>query len=1206
MATIGNSLSPYFTATTSDVFSANGTGTTFTLTRSISNLSDIEVLVNNIQQNPFNGAYSVNGNTLTFSEAPSSGANNVLINYRQAVIGSTIPTPNTVSSASLQSDLTLGGNTTSNGTLFTQALIPTANVTYDIGTSTLRYKDIYLSGSTIKLGDVSLSASGNTFTVANSTGGTLPSSMGNTTIAGTANVTGDMTIGGNLTVTGTMTYINTTDLNIGDAIISLNADLGSGIAPTEDAGININRGASTNAQFKWIESTDNWSLGNTTISGVLSANTATLTNALPLTSGGTGANSAPYAMANLMGYTTTATAAGTTTLDNTSSYYQIFTGTTTQTVVLPVTSTLQAGWTFHICNNSTGTLTVNSSGGNLVISVIAGVTVMVTCIGTTLTTAADWEAGFTDFSTLTGTGNVVLSTSPTLVGMTVTGSLNLTGSTTSGANFYTTQTSGVLTVGGTAGTANIVFGRSTATQTTYIQAGATTSGNTKNIEIGTSGLSGSNTNITLGSAVSGATSTTIINGNLGIGTTAPGTILDIFKNTGNDNTLTTIRISTVTSPGDQYSVRLAAAKTVGGVPYAQVMGPKDNNGWLAFTMGSSDTERMRIDSSGNLGIGTNSPNRKLYVQSDDSSTGGNVVAVRNANTAAGAFINFIGGGGNAPSIGAKNNDIVFTADGYSGTEWMRLNSSGNLGIGTGSPTNKLTISDGAAPYAAGTGDLIQLIRTPSNGNNTTSFVGISFGNASNGFKAGYGGTTDRFRFIDGGSVEVLSLVNGGNVGIGTTSPSEKLQVYGTAASGGTQGPRINLQYSGTSGNAESLINFVDFRGAVNAAIGNNLQDDGVGTAAAHLVFKTATGGTLYERMRINRTGTVIIGSLSSTANGSLHISNASAGSVYTGLYIQNTDNSSSGQGSQIVFRNSLGDTAIENAKYGYIKYSAIVNYGEQGQLEFGTNSGYGVAPITRLKIRNDGHTEVIGNLYTRAGGAYAAITDLGFAAPIQTTETGTGTNSGRHIPIIAGTSSSPSGYRQHTVFGSYRGALWGSATIYVGGNDNYPTRAFYFDYNGNFNADGTIYGATKSFKIPHPLPELEETHNLVHTSVESPQADLIYRGVVTLVDGTASVNIDTAAGMTNGTFEALCREVQCFTTNESDWTPVKGKVTGNILNITSQSNTATSEISWLVIGERKDKFMINTNSTDENGRVIVEPLKQEHELQSVTLENTTN
>ena len=120
-------------------------------------------------------------------------------------------------------------------------------------------------------------------------------------------------------------------------------------------------------------------------------------------------------MANLIGFTSTATAAGTTTLTSSSTYYQLFTGTTTQTVVLPVASTLQTGWSFHICNNSTGALTVNSSGGNLVISVLSGTTAMVTCILASGTTAASWEAGYTDFSTATGTGNVVLSTSPTLV-----------------------------------------------------------------------------------------------------------------------------------------------------------------------------------------------------------------------------------------------------------------------------------------------------------------------------------------------------------------------------------------------------------------------------------------------------------------------------------------------------------------------------------------------------------------------------------------------------------------------------------------------------------------------------------------------------------------------------------------------------------------------------------------------------------------------
>jgi len=80
--------------------------------------------------------------------------------------------------------------------------------------------------------------------------------------------------------------------------------------------------------------------------------------------------------------------------------------------------------------------------------------------------------------------------------------------------------------------------------------------------------------------------------------------------------------------------------------------------------------------------------------------------------------------------------------------------------------------------------------------------------------------------------------------------------------------------------------------------------------------------------------------------------------------------------------------------------------------------------------------------------------------------------------------------------------------------------------------------------------------------------------------------------MTEGTFEVLCRDVQCFTTNESDWTAVRGSVTGNILTIEAQDNTSTASISWMVIGERKDKHMYDTDWTDESGKVIVEPLKE--------------
>ena len=138
---------------------------------------------------------------------------------------------------------------------------------------------------------------------------------------------------------------------------------------------------------------------------------------------------------------------------------------------------------------------------------------------------------------------------------------------------------------------------------------------------------------------------------------------------------------------------------------------------------------------------------------------------------------------------------------------------------------------------------------------------------------------------------------------------------------------------------------------------------------------------------------------------------------------------------------------------------------------------------------------------------------------------------------------------------------------------------------------GSLSKGSGSFRIDHPLESMSETHELVHSFIEGPQADLIYRGKLTLVNGKAQANIDEVSTMTNGTFEALCREVQCFTTNESGWDLVKGKVIGNIIYIESQNVNSTDEISWMVIGERKDKHMIDTGWTDENGKVIVEPLK---------------
>jgi hypothetical protein len=142
----------------------------------------------------------------------------------------------------------------------------------------------------------------------------------------------------------------------------------------------------------------------------------------------------------------------------------------------------------------------------------------------------------------------------------------------------------------------------------------------------------------------------------------------------------------------------------------------------------------------------------------------------------------------------------------------------------------------------------------------------------------------------------------------------------------------------------------------------------------------------------------------------------------------------------------------------------------------------------------------------------------------------------------------------------------------------------------------SVYGAfskgSGSFKIDHPLESMNKTHNLVHSFVESPQANNIYRGKVELLNGKAKVNLDEVSTMTEGTFVALNREIHTYTSNETDWDAVRGNVEGNILTIECQNNQSNAIVSWLVIGERQDKHMMDTAWTDDNGRVIVEPLKE--------------
>ena len=163
-----------------------------------------------------------------------------------------------------------------------------------------------------------------------------------------------------------------------------------------------------------------------------------------------------------LGYTTTATAAGTTTLTVSSNHQQFFTGTTTQTIVLPVTSTLALGVGYSIENNSTGTLTVQSSGANTITTIPAGVTTLFTCILTSGTTAASWDYDQIGFGTITGTGANVLGTAPTITNPTVTNYVETTYSANSSTAITLDLANGTVQIITLTGNATITMPTATA------------------------------------------------------------------------------------------------------------------------------------------------------------------------------------------------------------------------------------------------------------------------------------------------------------------------------------------------------------------------------------------------------------------------------------------------------------------------------------------------------------------------------------------------------------------------------------------------------------------------------------------------------------------------------------------------------------------------------------------------------------------------
>jgi hypothetical protein len=309
-----------------------------------------------------------------------------------------------------------------------------------------------------------------------------------------SNVTfNDLTVSGNLTVSGTTTTINTETINLADNIITLNSNEAG--TPSQNAGIEVERGTSTNVTFQWNETTDVWEYtvdGTNYIPVVGTTATQTLTNKTltspTLTTPALG-TPASGVMTNVTGTASGLTAGNVTTnanltghitsvgnaavlgsftsaqllaalTDETGSGAAVFANS--PTLVTPALGTPSA----LVGTNITGTASGLTAGN---VTTNANLTGHITSVGNAAVlgsfTSAQLLAALTDE---TGSGAAVFATSPTLVtptlGVATATSVNkvtitapATGSTLTIANGKTLTASNTLTFTGT-DSSSVAFG----------------------------------------------------------------------------------------------------------------------------------------------------------------------------------------------------------------------------------------------------------------------------------------------------------------------------------------------------------------------------------------------------------------------------------------------------------------------------------------------------------------------------------------------------------------------------------------------------------------------------------------------------------------------------------------------------------------------------------------------------------------------------